>query len=217
MKPVLMLMHGREIRDCMDAFGRLQIRQAWFTGYTEKELESAIAGYIGRTDYTHYVIASDDLIPTQSAMEEVLRGLEDFDAVTGWSNIYPGSARANIRLKEPWGSKALFMLGHPLSGLIPSQVTMAKSKTFADANAIIRQERFFRTYYMGFSFTGMTRDLWLRFPLRTFGESGSDYSLSARLNGAGVPMWCARDGFFRHLKSMENFIVGKVPKKVEER
>jgi hypothetical protein len=63
------------------------------------------------------------------------------------------------------------------------------------------------THFMGMSLTGMTRDMWLRFPYGCFTDrrphgQSSDFHLSARLRDAGVPMVAARSGEVQHLKEM---------------
>lgn len=227
-----MLLHAREIPACLEAFRALDIDQAWFRGYTESEASLQIAAFIERTDYENYIIASDDLVPTQGALSAVQRFLGAYEVVTGWSNISPAVQRANV-LPNP------LSLEYKAASAIRTKVVRAVSLLHLEG--VYRNQKFqinstlgvfptvqetwtspevFRTYYVGWSFTGMRKAVWQRFP---FGvkrdrlwqaDVNSDWWFTRRANEAGVRMMCARDGFFYHLKSMENFIVGKVPKEV---
>ena len=145
--------------------------------------------------------------------------------MSGWCNYRPGSRYSNVRLKPVSLSGYAFAAARKLlygpflmtKRWTDHWVTEAKIRSFAPISEVERQERLFRIYFTGNTFIGMAREMWLRYPLETpataigtEGVSGADQTLSFRLNHDGVPMLCARGAFFYHLKSMRNFIVGKV-------
>jgi hypothetical protein len=232
MKNVLMVMHARQIPICIEAIRNLQIPKVWFKGFTEAQLIPEINGFIRSTDYDNYFIISDDGVPMQEALELIENALIDHEVVMGWSEIYPKSWHSNVRTKPlvgwynfaqrlrlwlvKWGqqvglqplinwvgghSNPFVLLGEPIS-------------------KVKKQSPLFKTYFNGWSLTGMSRRMWLRYPFSLVSEIGgqrvfgSDYSVSSRMNRDGVEMWCARDAHIAHLHSMAGFFVGKVEPQV---
>ena len=231
MKNVLMVMHARKIRRCLEAIDSLRIEKVWFKGYTEAQLVSVINRFIEETDYDNYFIISDDGLPTQEALEKIEAEMGR-EVVMGWSEYSPGSRYSNVRTKPlvgwymamqklrlwlvRWGQRA--GLGRIVSwiGTRHNPFVMLG----APISEVKRQPRIFRTYFNGWSLTGMSRKMWLRYPFSLESEIGnqkvfgSDYSVSRRMNDDGVPMWCIRDAHIGHLHSMEGFFVGKVKPEV---
>ena len=208
-----MVMNPRDIRGCISAIQALQIDKVFFRAFTEKQLEKEISEFVDSSSYKDYLILSDDTVPSQAALDAVLYHLSTHGVVTGWSNNHPTGNGANLML-------------HPLTG-VRWELTQILFKTrWADENVlgigfekiekIRKMPPLFRTYFVGFSLTGMRRELWLRFPFTTIYSNvtkryqSSDLSLSKRLQEAGVTAWCARDAFVPHLKSHEGWLVGKV-------
>lgn len=217
MNPVLMVMHAREIPECLEAFHNLKgVDKVWFRGYTEIELERVTSEFIRGSDYSHYLLASDDLIPTQKGLDEVLKGLESHDVFTGFSNMYPTSERVNLMLEGySLGYRFSFWLYHKAANIKIARmgVSATKAAWFARMAQIPKGE--FQTWFVGFSFTGMTRDLWLRFPFLCVHDRsgwGSDAVMSLRLARDFIPAYSNNEAFFYHLASAKNFIVGSVPK-----
>jgi hypothetical protein len=64
----------------------------------------------------------------------------------------------------------------------------------------------YRSWFTGFAFTFMSKDMWQRFPFDCIGDPGyqSDYRLSVRLQEADVPIWASPDGFIKHLRLAES-------------
>lgn len=217
MRDCLLVMKARDIPICTAAFDSLQIHKAYFVGYTEKQLESAIQNFIAETDYENYIIASDDLVPTQKSLDIVRAQLETHEVFTGWCNMSPDNPRANIRLGPLPGRHAFFVITHGISQL-QRLTNHMKNLTFPLPSQFANIDVPFRVFFMGFAFTGMRRELWLRFPFRTYSNmtnnngNGSDYLVSDRLAKAGIPMWSHRDAKFYHLANHAKgtFLVGKV-------
>lgn len=77
------------------------------------------------------------------------------------------------------------------------------------------------------SLTGMSRDMWRRFPLGVYtnGSVGwaSDYHLSYRLGQAGIPIVAARAAYVDHVKERwqrhdrsheKRLLVGEIPAEI---
>jgi len=219
---VLLIMNAREIPQSIAGFKSLKIDKAWFKGFTEQQLEAPIAKFVEETDYENYLLASDDLVPTQPPLDIVRKGLERHPIFTGYCNMSPTIYRGTVRFRPIHGNQAFYVVTHMLRQLYPLTQAM-RFNSFAQLSAILAKRGEFRTYFMGNVYTGMRRDLWLRFPFRVYHPPwnksptygfGSDMELSMRLIKAGIPMMCHSDAFVYHLASGANNIVGKVKPEV---
>lgn len=190
MNPLIMIMNARNIKRACDAFRELTTDCVYATGYTELELKDVFADIIEKTDYTHYLVVSDDVVVTQRAVNAVFKQLEMLHVVvTGWCNhdlIEPG-----VNLTRT-----------PLPGY-QHPTTREEWDWWHFAEVLSYPSSAVPTYFAGMCLTGMSREMWQRFPfdcypLGHFG--GSDYHLSWRLQEAGIPIVGARDGFVFHLK-----------------
>lgn len=189
-RALLCIMHARQIPECIDSLERLQCDKAWMTGYTDAELGAVHEQLVADTDYDFYITVSDDCIVTRKALDAVLDLLHaGHPAVTGWCRLHRKSPLVNLSTR-------------PLRGKLPSKA----GYSFPRFDEIINDPRpVIPTHFMGFSLTGMTRELWRRFPHRAYTQiraSGysSDFNLCSRLRDAGVPMVAARDGYVEHMK-----------------
>ncbi|MDE2022145.1 MAG: hypothetical protein KGI71_04545 [Patescibacteria group bacterium] len=230
MKAVLMVMHARSIPSVLAAIASLKIPKVWFKGFTETQLATEIPRFIGSTRFDRYVLFGDDSIPTQAALDKILVASERLEAVTGWANLSPSVPLATVSLvpNPPWHriTKSLpAFVGHgvrvlkdrgvpPLAQVHGGVVRL----TFPPIETIRRQPPIFRTYFVSWSLTSLSRRLWLEHPFRYpvgLGSSyGSDVAMSDDLNDAEVKMWCCRDAFVYHLHSKQGFLVGKVKPEV---
>jgi GT2 family glycosyltransferase len=196
-RPLLCIMNARAIPECIDSYRALDVDLAWMTGFTDAQLGAIHRSIVAATDYTHYLVVSDDCIVTQAALDAVLVQLAaDRPAATGWCKLHAASPLANL-------------CHAPLIGDLP----MPSAYPFYEVRDVREHpDAEVPTHFMGFALTGMTRELWERFPygaytaIRKTGYS-SDFHLCVRLRDAGVPMVAARDGYVEHLK-----VVGKKPR-----
>lgn len=222
MNNCLLIMNARDIPECISAFNKLNITKVWFRGFTEGQLEIVINNYIKATKFDNYIWASDDLIPRQLELDAIELGLINYPIVTGYSNMNPQSTRVNVRTYPFVGNLLTFIAVHGFVQ-ISKYTEMLKFDTFPTLDDILKtKSSYFRTYFMGASFTGMRRFIWQKIPFKaernpiTKKTFGSDWSLSKRLYSKGYIMMAARDGFFYHLNSRQNIIVGKVKPQVIE-
>jgi hypothetical protein len=233
-KAALFIMHAREIPECLQAFRALKgVDKVWFRGYTELQLEAPMNAWVSLTDYDYYIMSSDDLIPTQSSLDAILRNLDAGPVVTGWSRMDPNSEKVNVRLKHARLMHYFYLGAHALNKAGPVAndriskgfLNSLKDFTLSEAKDITNQPDVFPVYFVGFSFTAISRQTWLDYPFQTYRgrawwvpRAGSDFSLSERLLKGKVPMQAVRDAEVLHLLSRAKFIVGKVePKVIVER
>lgn len=205
MKDVLMVMNPRAIPSCIEAIKSLDIPKVWFSAYTEAQLEAEVNRFVEETQYENYLMVSDDLMVDKKSLAMIRRTLEDREVVTGWCRQRPGSKVSNILLR-PHGPISLFRfmsMTRYVDAYLPSF-------SFATLEQVRAQRPVFRTYFVNFCLTGMRRRLWLYYPFKTRNShGGSDYLASTRLERDKVPMWCVRDAFMEHLKSLAFWKVGK--------
>ena len=153
--------------------------------------------------------------------------------MTGWCNIFPGKLASSVELKPIENERTSVyleirdriplrfvprmkkLLKWPLIGAILEAPIYAH---FPDLDTVWAEAPVFRTYFVNWCLTSMSREIWERFPFK-YGSSkysghGSDQLESIRLAEAGVTMLCARDSFVYHINSLRNFVVGKVTPEV---
>jgi hypothetical protein len=201
-----MILHCREIPQCIASYKRLPIDVAYITGYYEIELEEAIENFVKQTRYKNYLTLSDDVIANEQALKKVLHGLDSYDVVTGYCNIHKDTPYiVNTCTKRLWAARPLSGNDYPFI-----------SRTEADNNP----EKYFRVYFVGACFTGMRHDYWLEYPVRPFPDGvgwGFDYIQSYALQENDVPMYAARGSFCQHLGgnlSLKPTLNGKVEKHI---
>lgn len=230
----LMVMNARDIPECILSLKALKIDKVWFRGFTEKQLEKEIDRFIRSTGYSHYIIVSDDVIVTQQALDNLLVNQSAGPVVTGWCNIFPGQPMVNLELESATPENSFYIrwrdripkwavplvkrlyLYRPVNWLLMKPI----NSHFPKIEKIWEQPPIFRTYFVGWALTSITRELWLKYGFK-FPEMGtqraghgSDRAMSDDLENDGVVALCARDSFIYHLASVRNFIVGKVPPSV---
>jgi len=191
--PLLAVMNPRRIPECMASLEALPIRRAWLQRYTEWELQSVISSIVEdeAIHFSHLGLVSDDVIVSPEALAAVLDVARVHDVATGY-----------CRLDQT----------HPLVNVTKRPVTFSEPSVeayhFYSFDEVQTQARTFCTGFVGFAVTFMPREMWRRFPFEVYGSPdksyASDYSLSYRLNAAGVEMYAAREGYCDHVKRVWN-------------
>lgn len=191
MNALVCVMNARDIPSCMDSYRRLSTDVAYMTGYTIRELVPVHAWLVAGTDYDAYINVSDDCVVTQEAVDAVVDLLsQGHPAATGWCRLRKGSERVNLSRS-------------PLVGSPPDSTGF----DFPRYGEVRRwPDEVVPTHFMGMSLTGMTREMWQRFPYGCWTivherGHGSDTHLSCRLRDAGVPMVAARSAYVEHMKN----------------
>lgn len=195
-----MITQARNIQVCLDSYRKLSIPRVFFRAYTEAQFAPLMDEFIRNSDYDNYLIISDDLIANKPSLQLVRRTLEEKEVATGWCRQRPGSCVTNVRLK-PW------TVFSPFAWLIRTRYV--ERAGFAKIGDVACQGPIFRTFFTGSCLTGMRRKLWLEHPFRPLAKAGSDYTQCKDLMDSDIPIWCLRDAYMEHLKSRENWLVGK--------
>lgn len=196
MKPLLAILNPRRIHECLDSYELLTTPRAYLTGYTEHEIQTTawpqlITGARER-GHTHMLIVSDDTVVTQRAVDHVLALLDDgHPAATGYCNLDAIDSRVNLAL-EPIADK-------------PATDAFEMPRLAA----VLAGPDTFQTYFAGLALTGMSLDMWDRYPFQVWGRPPgccSDFMLCHRLQNDGVPITAHREAFIYHLKERWNYL-----------
>lgn len=196
MKAAVFIMNARAIPEALASYRALDADLIWATGYTVAQLADGVhREAVESTDYDAIINVSDDCVVTQAALDAVMALLDDdHPAATGWCRMAVGAEHVNL-------------CDQPLSADVPWGKPFPYHLMFREAVRSYPDE-IVPTHFMGMSLTGMTREMWQRFPYGCFTDrrphgQSSDFHLSMRLRDAGVPMVAARSGEVQHLKEMK--------------
>lgn len=193
----LMVMNPRRIKPVMQALEELPISQIRVVGHTEKQIEQEafpeVLDVCGENEWDWLWVVSDDAIvrPYALAAVRLLARSGRHRCVTGYSQRTHDNWTVNLT-KSPLRSP------HP---------GVEAYEFMSYAEVVSHPERVIRTWFAGMSLTGMAVADWKLYPFTCFGGSGhdtgysSDYSLSYRLQAAGVPIAAAREGFCYHWRA----------------
>lgn len=188
MADLLVILNPRHIPECIESFEALPIDKAWLTGYTEMQLVDVFPEL---PEYDRYIVASDDCIVSPEALAAVQKHLDDHPVVTGYCSLARDMNHLVNICKRPLPDDPIprvdaYHFYHRL-----------EAQTWP--HPVIP------TSFAGMCLTGMSRELWQRFPFNVTPLGGqSDYSLSQRLQAAGVPIVAAREGMVTHCKERWN-------------
>lgn len=232
MRPLLVVMNPRNIEECVSSYRRLPLDKAWMTGYSEPDLP--IAQLVEDTDYTHYLVVSDDAVVPVGALAPILEALDDgHPVVTGYSNLDATDMRVNLT-KSPFKIR---------------DVSLHQDYDFWHLSEVIAYPfDLVPTFFAGMCMTGMSRDLWREFPFkcvkphpdarerereRRLKEGDglgartpmlpSDWYLCVRLDNVGIPIVACQQSFVWHVKERLNqtdtedrkrLLLGIVPQEV---
>lgn len=213
----LMIMHPREIQEVIQSINQIDIPKAWFRAYNSLEISGAMNKFVEGTDYDNYIITSDDLILFPDAAKIIMDW--NYPVVSEYCNMHVDS-------------KYVGLCSEPLTltnGIFPQEldyVLMTQEEVDNQPTDI------FETYFLGFSLTKISRELWLKYPFQKYiirsGRNltgnlkgvSSDHHISMRLTQAGIPMYTHKRAFCYHLKPSQiksrhgstlkrNWLVGK--------
>lgn len=195
MRALLFVMNPRRIPECLEAIEGLDIDRCWLTGMRELDLIPCFAGVVEMTDYDVYLALSDDGVPTQEALDAVLALLEAGHPVaTGYCNLDESDHAHVVNL-----TKSQLKTYPPGPGTYDN---------YTHAGVLEQPTDPVRSWFAGYALTGMSRELWQRYPFQVLhpqsGGSCSDFVLSWRLQHDNVPIVAPKAGFYRHVKERWN-------------
>tara|TARA_R110001592_G_scaffold360282_1_gene668397 strand:- start:3521 stop:4234 length:714 start_codon:yes stop_codon:yes gene_type:complete len=216
--PCLLVMQPRNIKPALDSYKKSfeNIPIVFFKAFTEPQVTLELNKFIKLYDYTHFIIIGDDAIVTRQAAETVLHYTKSdkCDVFTGWMNMHIESDGSfseestvnqnKIGCKDPsWG---------PAREEYGSWVTMEQMRKITP--------QLVRTSYANFALTGMTKEMWEKYPVSCWPRgNSSDHHLSLRLQNDGVKVWTHPNAFIRHLRKgwaplPDHWLVGNVPSEI---
>lgn len=188
MRDLLVVLNPRTIRECVSAFNELDIDRLWIRNMTEKQIQDAWPAILDRaSNHDRVFVVSDDVIVRPQALEAV-RTLEG-EVVTGYCNLSSDDFRVNLTKQ-------------PLRTEFP---TIEAYDFYSLAEVMEHPAETVPTWFAGMCLTGMSVELWEEFPFQvTSSGAQTDFSLSKRLEAAGIPIAAAREGFCWHVKEQWN-------------
>jgi len=193
-KPVLMQMQPRMMADPIKSVKQnVNIPRVWFRAFNEPQVCEQMNHFVRNSDYTHYLISSDDLIVYKRAIDHVLTNAPNYDIYTGWLNMHFEGGRMSNESNVCYGIFKPFPLPWPERQDYPEweNVDNVLSKNF------IRQ-----TSVASFAISCFKKQVLLDFPLKTWPNgNASDHHISFRIQRAAkYTIWTHRDAFCRHLR-----------------
>ena len=200
MNNVIMIMNARNqsaFRDCMD---KLNISKVWFKGYTEFELNTEINKFIQETQFDNYYIVSDDLVIQPKAFELLQEKLKTHPIVTGW-----GVWRQNFDWTTIHRQDKLYVYNQG-----PSLPMWRKHFQTVRTYEIDTLPEEFETAFTGWFYTGVRREIWLKYPYQTMGVyknqpgASTDAHWSKRiLKGGEYKQMCFKQARVLHLSYLD--------------
>ena len=219
MNPVLMIMQPRIIPPAITSIRENWNKpRVWFKAFTEPQVVNEMNRFVRESDYSHYIVISDDAICYKRAFDNVLANAPKYDVFTGWCNMEMYGDKISSHSNVSFHALPLIdenaSLVRPLYDDYPP---------WASVDEVLSKEGNFQTAIASFATSCFTRDILLKYPLGVW-ENGkaSDHYISYRLQKDKVPIWTNRDGFVRHLrqgresylKNTKAWLVGNVPSQI---
>ena len=157
MNNVLMIMNARNLSAFKECVDKLDISKVWFKGYKEFELNIEINKFIQETQFDNYFIIPDDLIINKSDFEFLEEQLKYYPIVTGWGVWRQNSDWTTIYRQDKIHT---FNQGDKLP-IFKKHYNIVKTyeiDSLPDAT---------ETAFTGWFYTGIRRDIWLKYPYQT--------------------------------------------------
>ena len=200
MNNVIMIMNARNqssFRDCMD---KLNISKVWFKGFTEFELNIEINKFIQETQFDNYYIVSDDLLIQPEAFNLLQEKLKIYPIVTGW-----GVWRQNFDWTTIHKQDKLHIYNQ--GPKLPMFRKHFQTLRTYEIDALPDE---FETAFTGWFYTGIRRDIWLKYPYQTMSinnnqpGASTDAHWSKRiLKGGEYKQMCFKKARVLHLSYLD--------------
>ena len=157
MKNVLMIMNARNLSAFKECVNKLNISKVWFKGYREFELNDEINKFIQETNFDNYFIVSDDLVINKKDFEFLENQLNYYPIVTGWGVWRQNWDWTTIHLQDKLHT---FNQGDKLP-IFKKHYNIVKTYEIDSMPDVIE------TAFTGWFYTGIRRDIWLKYPYQT--------------------------------------------------
>ena len=82
--PVLMIMQPRQIDESINSLKEnIDIPKVWFKAYTERQVVVRMNQYIKETNFSHYIVMSDDGVVSKPAADTILKyaEMDEYDLI----------------------------------------------------------------------------------------------------------------------------------------
>ena len=84
-------MQPRQIDEAINSLKEnIDIPKVWFKAYTERQVMARMNQYIKETNFSHYIVMSDDGVVSKKAADTILKygEMAEYDVFTGWMNMH---------------------------------------------------------------------------------------------------------------------------------
>tara|TARA_B100000282_G_C31736757_1_gene493890 strand:+ start:2772 stop:3659 length:888 start_codon:yes stop_codon:yes gene_type:complete len=235
-KEVLMILNPRAIPEAIESLNTLDIEKVWFRAFDEPSVCEAMNNFVADTDYDYYWIIADDVIVNNRPLEVLRPLIQEGKVVSGYCRWFEGSEYVNLlhkpiscvyacddpnyqflkRLNEVNPERYSWIQKVPevkpdddsVNDFMFYDMDSTKSRYFYDEVQSMGQEPI-KTYFSGWSFTGASRDVWLKYPFMcSLMDSQSDIKFSVRyINDDGGEIFSHKEAYFHHMKKNTNILV----------
>lgn len=217
--PIILIRSPRIIPEVIEEFNKINfIDKAWIKFYDGFQVINKCNEFVrDHPEYTHFVICSDDGIPTVEGLKLLMADAENYDVVSGccnycnmWSNGKGicDFCRLNIPHKQINVTLESMTLPLNISGeyftrnLIMSDYPILTEKWRQENQGI------FKVWYQGFAYSFIKRDILLKIPLRPEKFQREGGFVSWAIDDVAFARDCVKNNidqfvdfraFFRHL------------------
>lgn len=188
-RDVLIVLNPRRIAECIAAIGELPIDRLWLSNMTEREIQDQWGQVLPHLDrYERAFIVSDDALPRPHVLKLLQKLLSaKYPVVSAYCNLASDDFRTNLT-KTP----------------LRTPISKESYDLYTVGEVMERRDPLVPTFYTGFCLTGMSTDLWRKYPYQVETDGAdhmaADFNLSRRLTDDGVPIVAHRDAFIWHVK-----------------
>ena len=207
-KPVLMQMQPRMLDAPIKSIKQnVNIPRVWFRAFTEPEVCKQMTQIVKETDYTHYIVNSDDQIIYQRAFDTVMHNAKKYDVFTAWGNMhFDGNQMSNI---------ANVCYGHFKTINTDRWPERSDYPKWETINEVLSYSHIRQTSIATFFFSCFKREILDHYDISTYSNgNASDHHLSYRIQrDATYTIWTHKNAFVRHLRQgwgplKTNWLVG---------
>lgn len=206
-REVLMILQPRAIPEAIESLNRLDIDKVWFRGYTQTELEVHLNDFIEYSDYDYYWLIADDVIVDEKPMDLLRPLLYEGKVVSEYCKLSQESNQVNLADKvlslfKIYGSKKHPIKNHNRTDLEFKRFNYSSVPEYMTLEEVESNDGYFKTYFTGWSFTGASKEVWLKYPFQvSVGGSQTDAQFVMRFVGRdGGEIWTHPEASHIHLK-----------------
>ena len=227
-----MILQPRAIPEAIESLNSLDIEKVWFRGLSEPSVCKALNQFVENTDYDYYWIIADDVIVDGKPLEVLRPLLQEGKVATGYCKLSQTSEDVNLTTAPMeythYEESDVWDYYKSLNRFIPNSVRLRKDIVDYEVddgrwweNLLGHTTDFcysvsgevqnkgidvFKTYFAGWSFTGASRQVWMKYPfmVSVLGEHSDTQFALRYVNRDGQDIYTHKDSSFIHLKEVNN-------------